>query len=162
MEIEVMAEKTVLIMRHAEKTGNPEDQSLTKAGEVRAKRLAEFIPDKFGVPDFIFASAISRHSARPYETMVPLAKKTGVPIDATIADNDYGVLAKTILKKARYDGALTVVCWHHGQIPSILCYLGAPRDTYRDHWDRNVFNLIFRMRFSGSQIRSVKQFEQPF
>ena len=95
-----MAEKTVLIMRHAEKTDDPEAQSLAKSEKVRAKRLAEFIPEKFGVPDFIFASAISRHSARLYETMVLLSKKTGVPIDATIADNDYGVLAKTILKKA--------------------------------------------------------------
>jgi broad specificity phosphatase PhoE len=162
MEMLVMAEKTVLIMRHGEKTDDPEDQSLAKRGKVRAKRLAEFIPEKFGVPKFIFASAISRHSARPYETMVPLSKTTGVPIDATVADNDYGVLAKTILKKARYDGALTVVCWHHGQIPSMLYYFGAPRDTYPDHWDRDVFNLIFRLRFSGSQIQSVKQFEQPF
>jgi hypothetical protein len=110
MEMQVMAEKVVLIMRHAEKTDDPENQSLAKAGRVRAKRLAKFIPDKFGLPDFIFASAISRHSARPYETMVPLSKKAGVPIDATIADNGYGVLAKTILKKARYDGTLTIVC----------------------------------------------------
>jgi broad specificity phosphatase PhoE len=162
MEMQVMAEKTVLIMRHAEKTDDPETQSLAKSGKVRAKRLAKFIPEKFGAPDFIFASAISRHSARPYETMVPLSRKTGVPIDATIADNDYGVLAKTILKKARYDSALTVVCWHHGQIPSMLYYFGAPRDTYSDHWDRNVFNLIFRLKISGSRIESVKQFEQPF
>ncbi len=157
-----MAEKTVLIMRHGEKTGDPEDQSLAKAGKTRAKQLATFIPEKFGVPDFIFASAISRHSARPYETMVPLSKKTGVPIDATIADNDYGVVAKTILKKARYEGALTVVCWHHGQIPSMLYYFGEPRDTYPDHWDRKVFNLIIRLRVSGSQVQSVKLFEQPF
>ena len=160
--MQVMAEKTVLIMRHAEKTDDPQDQSLAKLGKVRAKRLAKFIPEKFGVPDFIFASAISRHSARPYETMVPLSKKTGVPIDATVADNDYGVLAKTILEKRRYGNALTIVCWHHGQIPSMLYYFGAPRDTYPDHWDRGVFNLIFRLRFTGSQIQSVKQFEQPF
>jgi phosphohistidine phosphatase SixA len=63
--MQVMAEKTVLIMRHAEKMDNPEDQSLAKSGKARAKHLAEFIPEKFGVPDFIFASAISRHSARP-------------------------------------------------------------------------------------------------
>jgi hypothetical protein len=90
--------------------------------------------------------------------MVPLSKKVGVPIDATIADNDYGALAKTILKKARYDGSLTVVCWHHGQIPSMLYYFGAPHNTYPDHWDRDVFNLIFRLRFSGSVVQSVKQF----
>jgi hypothetical protein len=131
-------------------------------GKVRAKHLAKFIPEKFGNPNFIFASAISRHSARPYETMVPLSKKTGVPIDATIADNDYGVLARMILKKQRYDNALIVVCWHHGQIPSMLYYFGAEAGTYPDHWDRGVFNLIFRLRISGSKIHTIKQIEQLF
>jgi broad specificity phosphatase PhoE len=157
-----MAPRTVLIMRHAEKTNDPEDHLLAKAGVVRAKRLSHFIPDTFGVPDFIFASAISRHSARPYETMRPLSKKTGTPIDATVADNDYGVLAKMLIKMDLYADSLVVVCWHHGQIPEMLYRLGAAPGTYPKRWNRNVFDLILRIKFKGSEIHSIKRVEQPF
>lgn len=39
---------------------------------------------------FIFATSISKHSARPYETVKPLSNATGIPIDAIYADQDYG------------------------------------------------------------------------
>jgi hypothetical protein len=94
--------------------------------------------------------------------MLPLSRKTGVPIDATIADNDYGVLAKMVEKKSRYDDALVVVCWHHGQIPPMLYYFHAAPETYPNPWNRDVFNLIIQLRFKGPVIRSVKQIEQPF
>jgi broad specificity phosphatase PhoE len=47
---------TILIMRHAEKSGDPLDPDLTPAGRDRAQRLAEFIPAKFGKPQFLFAT----------------------------------------------------------------------------------------------------------
>jgi len=131
MEVPIVTEKTMLIMRHAEKTANPEGQSFAKPGKARAKHLASSFPRKLVSPASF--SAISGHSARPYETMVPLSRKAGVPIDATVADNDYGVLARTILKRTRYDNAFIVVRWHHGQIPSMLHYFGAAPDTYPDH-----------------------------
>ena len=96
--------KMILVMRHAEKPEDPDEPNLTKKGYVRAEKLAEYIPDKFGSPGFIFAAAITRHSARPYETVRPLSKATGVGIDATIADNDYGALAKELLTKKEICG----------------------------------------------------------
>jgi hypothetical protein len=72
-----MAPRTVLVMRHAEKTGDPEDQSLAEAGAARVARRADFIPDTFGVPGFLFASAITRHSARPYD--IASVEKDGRP-----------------------------------------------------------------------------------
>ena len=157
-----MAPKAVLVLRHAEKTGDPEDQSLAAAGKSRAKKLAEFIPDTFGKPDFIFASAITRHSARPYETMVPLSKTIGVPIDATVADNDYGVIAKLLRKKRRYADALVVVCWHHGQIPPMMHYFGAELESYPNPWDRDIFDLILRLKFGGRPAPAIRRFSQPF
>ena len=112
--------KTLLVMRHAEKPDDPDDPDLTKDGLERAAKLATYIPQQFGQPDFIFAAAITRHSARPYETVKPLSKATGVGIDATIADNDYGALAKELLTKPKYADKLVVVCWHHGNIPPMM------------------------------------------
>lgn len=43
-----------------------------------------------------------------------------MPINASIADEDYGVLANQLLSDMRYEGKLVVACWHHGKIPSLL------------------------------------------
>jgi broad specificity phosphatase PhoE len=149
--------QVVLVMRHAEKSGDPSDPDLTAAGEARAKALADYIPREFGTPDFIFAAALSKHSARPYETVKPLSKRTGVPIDTTIADQDYGVLASDLLSDADYAAKRIVVCWHHGNIPSLMHALGAAGGSYPDPWDPAVFNLILKVEFpvGGPSVASV-------
>jgi hypothetical protein len=147
----------ILVMRHAEKPADPVDPNLTAAGQARATALAKYIPDTFGEQDFIFASAISKHSARPYETVQPLSKRTGVPIDAIIADQDYAVLAQDLLSDASFAGKRTVVCWHHGNIPSLMHALGAASGDYPDPWDPSVFNLILKIDYSvgGSSVTKV-------
>jgi broad specificity phosphatase PhoE len=137
-------------MRHAEKPEDLADPNLTPAGLARAKSLATYIPATFGKPDFIFAAAISKHSARPYQTVQPLSQSTGVPIDATIADQDYGFLATQLLSSPAYAGKQGVVCWHHGNIPNLLHALGAKDGTYPDPWDRTVFDLILKIDFPGA------------
>ncbi|HLG83453.1 MAG TPA: hypothetical protein VKY22_20740 [Bradyrhizobium sp.] len=158
-----MADKPrmILVMRHAEKPDDPDDPDLTAAGQARAMKLATFIPEQFGKPDFIFAAAITRHSARPYETVRPLSRATGVGIDATIADNDYGALAKELLTKNKYADKSVVVCWHHGNIPSLMRYLGASAGSYPDPWNHKIFNLILEAGFAGGSV-SVKQVTEPF
>ncbi len=152
----------ILVMRHAEKPADPSDPDLTAAGKKRAKKLASYIPKEFGIkPDFIFAAAISRHSARPYQTVKPLSKHTGVSIDAKIADNDYGVLAQKLLTKKRYAGKTVVVCWHHGNIPPLMRALGTPDGEYPNPWDHTVFNLILRLEFPGGKPK-VKEVKEPF
>jgi phosphohistidine phosphatase SixA len=154
--------KFVLVMRHAEKSPDPRDPDLSPEGLARAEKLASYIPDTFGAPDFIFATAISKHSARPYETVEPLAKRTGKPIDATIADQDYGALASDLLSGGAYSGKQGVICWHHGNIPSLLHALGAKDGEYPDPWDAKVFNLILKVEFDGNAIPQVSKVEEPF
>jgi broad specificity phosphatase PhoE len=153
--------KMILVMRHAEKPADPTEPNLTAAGKRRAKRLATYIPKEFGKPDFIFAAAISRHSARPYETVKPLSKRVKVGIDAKIADNDYGVLAQELLTKNKYAGKSIVVGWHHGNIPSLIRMLGAPKGQYPDPWDHTVFNLILQLEFPDDKPK-VKKVREPF
>lgn len=156
---------SVLVMRHAEKPGDPQDPHLSPSGVARAKQLARYIPESFGQPDFIFASAPSKHSVRPYETVQPLSKRTGVPIDATYADQDYGALAADLLS-GRTGGDVAgkqgVICWHHGNIPSLLHALGAKDGEYPDPWDRNVFNLILRVDFKDGEDPRVSKVLEPF
>jgi phosphohistidine phosphatase SixA len=153
--------KMIMVMRHAEKPADPSDPNLTAAGKARAKRLATYIPEEFGKPDFIFAAAISTHSARPYQTVRPLSKREKVGIDAKIADNDYGVLAQRLLTKKKYAGKSIVVCWHHGNIPSLLRVLGAPKGQYPNPWDHTVFDLILRLEFPDGNAK-VRKVREPF
>jgi hypothetical protein len=155
------AATTILVMRHAEKPDDPFEPDLTKDGHARAEKLVGFIQNKFGTPDFIFAAAITRHSARPYETVRPLSRATGIGIDATIADNDYGVLAELLRTRKKYAGKLVVVCWHHGNIPPMMRYLGAEKTDYPRPWDHKVFNLILRTEISGDEV-SVKKVKEKF
>ena len=53
--------KMILVMRHGEKSDDPDDPDLTAAGQARAIKLPTFIPQQFGEPDFIFAAAITVH-----------------------------------------------------------------------------------------------------
>jgi broad specificity phosphatase PhoE len=73
-------------MRHAEKPDDPRDSHLSDQGRARAEKLAAYVPTDLGKPDFLFASAPSKHSMRPIETITPLSNKIRVPIDSTIVD----------------------------------------------------------------------------
>jgi phosphohistidine phosphatase SixA len=151
----------ILVMRHAERPDDPDNPDLTAAGEQRAEKLATYIPETFDKPDFIFAAAVSRHSDRPYETVKPLSKASGAGIDATFADNDYGALAKELRTKSKYVGKRIVVCWHHGNIPSLLRALKAADGSYPDPWDHKVFNLILKVEFPSGGV-SVGKVIEPF
>jgi len=127
-----MTNARILLMRHAEKTGDPMDPHLSQDGYARAAKLADFIPATFGIPQFLIATSISKHSVRPIETLEPLSTKIGVSVDATYADQDYSALASQLLSEPRYAdaGALIVVCWHHGNIPSMAVPVANQIRTY--------------------------------
>jgi phosphohistidine phosphatase SixA len=157
-----MAPQSILLMRHAEKPNDPTDPDLSDAGFARADRLARWLPQQLGTPDFLFASALSKHSARPFETIKPLAKALGMPIDATFTDQDYAALAQELLTGSRYAGRLVLVCWHHGHIPSLARDLRAESGRYPDPWDPEVFNLILRLEYKGDGAPTITQVTEPF
>jgi phosphohistidine phosphatase SixA len=158
-----MNERIILVMRHSEKSDDPLDPYLTPTGYARAQRLAQYVPATFGAPKFLFASAASKHSRRSIETLEPLAKQCRLTIDETYADQDYGALAHHLRKHAAFDGALTVVCWHHGNIPSMMHALKASADDYPDPWKRDVFNLILQVKITkGREIPEVTRVSERF
>jgi broad specificity phosphatase PhoE len=156
-----MSSSKILVMRHAEKAADPLAPDLSEAGRERAKELARYIPATFGKPDFLLATAASKHSRRPIETLKPLSRECDLKIDKTFADQDYGALAQVLRKKSEYQGALIVVCWHHGNIPSIAHALDAREGDYPDSWDRTVFNLVLQFDFVRD-VPNVKCVTEPF
>jgi broad specificity phosphatase PhoE len=151
----------ILIMRHAEKPDAPLDSGLTDAGRERAQRLAKYIPETFGKPDLLFASADSKYSRRPRKTLTPLSKACGIAIDDSFADQDYPALAHEIRNKPLYDGKRIVICWHHGNIPLLAHSLKARPGDYPDPWDPVIFNLILELDIARGA-PAVRPVLEPF
>jgi hypothetical protein len=152
----------VLVMRHAEKLADPDDPNLSIPGQTRASALVAWLPATFGRPDFIFATAISKHSQRPIQTVQPLAEKLGLSIDATFADQDYGALAKHLLLDPKFADKSVLVCWHHGNIPGLLRKLGANPGSYPNPWEFTVFNLVLAVDYAGGNPPVVRKITEPF
>jgi len=154
----------ILLMRHAEKTGDEADILLSPDGQKRAERLVTYIPETFGRPDFIYAAARSKRSIRSIETMKPLAAALGLELQHHIEDKDFKSLVREIFSKPEYRGKLLVICWHHKKLPEIAALLGAPEGSYPAFWPQDVFNLIIDLRYDPEtdRVPIVKQVIEPF
>lgn len=137
----------LLVMRHAEKPPDKRDMHLSAAGVVRAERLATFIPQTFGTPDFIIAAMQSKHSNRSYETVVPLSRATGVAIDERFKDDDTDGLVAALRVNSQFAGKLGVISWHHTALPGLIGALGAPAGSFPEKWGADVFNLIVELDY---------------
>jgi phosphohistidine phosphatase SixA len=151
----------ILVMRHAEKSADPLDPDLSPDGRQRADELSKWLPKAIGSPQFLFATAPSKHSRRPIETLEPLASVTGLTIDESFADQDYGALAHTLRHSDQYHG-LIVICWHHGNIPAMMHALKAADGDYANQWPRNVFDLILRLDPGPNGVPKISRIVEPF
>ena len=157
--------KRIILMRHADKNdGDTEDQDLSDAGMVRARNLATYIPQTFGKPDYIIATAHSKHSNRPRETVEPLADALGMKVEHDFENDDFADLVDEIFNNPDYKGKTVVICWHHGKLPAIAALLGAPAGSYPDPWPAEAYNLILDLQYdpnSGSP-PTVARVIEPF
>ena len=110
---------TVFLVRHAEKAVTPEeDPSLTSAGKLRAKKLANILRDAE------IAAVFTSELKRTIETAQPTAdrfklKLTQVPAVAT------SELRKRILA---LKGKAVLVSGHSVTVPALIKAFGGPRD----------------------------------
>ena len=137
----------IILMRHADKPDDPDDPDLSAAGEARAEHLATYIPQTFAKPDYIIATARSKHSDRPFETVEPLARGVGVTVQHDIRDKDFEDLIDEIFSDEAYRGKTVVISWHHGTLPAIAALLGAPAGSYPDPWPDDTYNVILDFRY---------------
>lgn len=153
----------ILIMRHAEKPDTPGDPNLSAAGQARARKLAAYVPETFGQPVAILATANSAESKRAYETVAPLAEHCGLSVQQPYADDQFADAARLMLTGAAYkDQPLTVCCWHHGKIPQLMHALGCASGTYPDPWDETVFDLIMKVKIHADGTIKAERVTEPF
>ena len=151
--------KTVLLIRHAEKTGEKTDPHLSKKGQERAEVLPKLFeaskerPEPFPTPDFIFAAANEKNSQRPVETVTPLSKKIKLPINesfgskAAIAETKEGMtgLRDTLFGDAKYTGKTVLISWRHSTLPELARTLKA--DKAPEKWEDEVFDRVWQITY---------------
>lgn len=148
--------RRILLMRHAEKTGDPADIHLSPYGQRRAEQLATFLPHTFGQPDALIAAARSRRSIRSIETLKPLAAKLGTTVRFDVEDDDFEDLVAELKTASGYRGKLVVIAWHHKKLAAISESLGAPAGTYPDPWPETLYGVIVDLDYAGGYPPTVK------
>ncbi len=148
----------VYVIRHAEKPA-PEENSpdLTATGFKRAEALPSLFVQMPGAaaphlpkPDAIFATARSKSSNRPVETVTPLAQFLKLPVLHTFDEHATAALAAEVLS-GKYAGKVVLICWHHGQIPALTAALGVSDAPAA--WDAQVFNQIWKITYAGGRAK---------
>ncbi len=140
---------TIYLIRHAEKLTDKRPD-LAPQGFLRAALIPNlFLPPAgsgrvaLTKPDFLFATARSKNSNRPFETIMPLSSALNEPISNEILDEDFGELAKLLLS-GKFAGKVVLVSWHHGKIPDLTTALGAA-PPYK--WPDTQFDRIWRIDY---------------
>lgn len=163
----------IMIIRHAEKpadngptgvdaSGAKDKRSLTPQGWERAKALVDLFdpappnPVRAGLarPTAVFAARPDGNdSQRPSQTAQPLADHLRLPLNTEYSNGDEGQLASAI---AATRGAV-LVCWQHGEIPTIVKKLGKQGITAvpppPGAWPDDRFDLIWVLTRDGDHWR---------
>jgi broad specificity phosphatase PhoE len=152
----VTCPQQVLIIRHAEKTGEKTDIHLSKAGKERAEilyRLFVAAPnrsDPLPAPDFIFAASHHKDSQRPFETVTPLSVRLKLPVNHTY-ENKAGrkpgmlELRDEIFGKPKYFGKTILVAWRHSTISELAKILKA--NNVPAKWEDPVFDRVWQITY---------------
>ena len=102
---------------------------------------------RFPTPQSIFATARSKHSQRPIETVTPTAIALNLHLIDRFADKDADIqqMVDTILNEPAFAGEVVLICWHHGKIPTIAKALGIAKPP---KWDGKIFDRVWQITFA--------------
>ena len=133
------AQQAIILVRHAEKiddTMNGKDVPLSKAGEERARLLAQMLKSS-GITAIYASKAL-----RTQETAAPLARALG--LEVKIIDQDD---PRAVVERLRSENSKDVVLivGHSDTLPDILNQLGyGPKLKIHPHDYSNLFVVIPR------------------
>jgi len=137
--------REILIVRHAEEPEKGDKIHLSDRGRERAAALVKLFPARFQTPQFLFAARPSVHTNRSVETLEPLAKALGLPVDKRFDDTQYAKLARTLDEPA-YAGTRVLICWQHATIPDLAKALGVPAPP---KWADPRYDRIWQIKFGA-------------
>jgi hypothetical protein len=148
-----LANAVILIIRHGEKPDS--GRGLTPQGQQRALAYVRYFQDyvidsKQRPPDYLVATADSAGSERERLTIEPLSHALKLPIDSRYSDDEFAALAASL--QSHPSGKTILICWHHGEIPTLLQALGANPDVLLPNgkWPGSVFDWVIELRYDGN------------
>lgn len=151
------APSQIVIIRHGDKllqanTG----PTLSAKGQIRAINFGFYYLQKFGMPDYVFASNPTKDttSIRELQTVAPLVNmmqqkqpdNKSIGILHPYSPKDYTALATYILDSSEFDGKKVVICWSHGKIPKLAEKLGVSEKL--DTWPADDFDSVYVLRYN--------------
>jgi hypothetical protein len=157
-----------MIIRHGEKpttaalpfgidlSGAPDTHSLTEQGWIRAASLVGLFVPRPGSgraslprPTMIYASGTGdggQEGNRPRQTVRPLAMALRVPVDTSYSRGDEARLAA----HAASEPGPTLICWQHGEIPTMAAALGGVTPAPPKTWPDDRYDVIWTFTSTGS------------
>jgi hypothetical protein len=140
----------VLIIRHAEDAGS--GNGISPRGEQRAEAYKNYflnfaIDSKRLEPNVVFAATDSKKSQRPRLTVEPFARAAKLKIDTRFGNNQSAELADDL--RTNHQGKVILICWRHGNIPSLLRALGAKPKRFLPNgkWPGSISNWVIVLSF---------------
>ena len=122
---------TIFLVRHAEKPDKGSE--LAPESFARTQKYVQYFQNQVkydGQPirwNYLFASAESDKSDRPFLTIQPLSQTINIKIDSDFKNKHFKDLIKELKKNkgTKFDNANVLICWHHGEILDLASALGA-------------------------------------
>lgn len=150
---------TVFLVRHAERPD--EGSELAPEGSARAQKYVQYFQNQVnydGTPihwNYLFASAESNKSDRPFLTLQPLSDAIGVTINDEFKNRHFEKLAKELEKNEenKYKDTNALICWHHGEILGLASAIGAdqehlpPSAHWPDKWPKDVYGWLLKIYY---------------
>lgn len=148
----------IVLIRHGDKllqtnTG----PTLSARGEVRAVNFALYYLQKFGMPDYVFASNPTKDtsSIRELQTVAPLVNmmqqrdpnNASIGIQRPYSSKDYKALAQYVLNTKDFDNKKIVICWSHGKLPQLAEQLGVTQKL--DKWPADDFDSVYVLSYDS-------------
>ncbi len=147
-----LSNATVIIVRHAEKTGY--GKGLSAAGDVRAMAYVNYFKTFAlnGEPmriNALVAAEDTKRSARPRLTLEPLSQQMGMNIHQPCTETAVHQLVDWL--RARPAERTTLIAWHHTKIPMLLTAFGVNPENVlpKGHWPNDVFDWVVVLRFDS-------------
>jgi hypothetical protein len=148
----------IMLIRHAEKpigagisgvsvAGREDFRSLTVRGWQRAgalialfaPRQTQFSSSHLATPTAIYASRPTPSSARPLQTVQPLAQTLSISIDISHGHEDEGRLAAA----ASANNSIVLISWKRDGLPMLGNILSGNATTCPQLWPEDRFDVIW-------------------
>lgn len=142
-------QRVIMIIRHGEKPGKGGGHGLTSAGWARAQGLATVFSGGrgFAAPRTIFAAGATGkgRGQRTRETVAPLSRRLGVPVNASYGKGQEAAVARAAA--ARSVNGPVLISWQHGEIPAIAKALKVVGGTPKG-WGKKDFDGVWKFTWT--------------